>query len=210
MAQTMTPGQDERADVLRGTRSISFDLSLPEGWWGTATGPDALPGLEDLLELGATLVPDLAYLRGSGAEALRVLRQRYPAEGVLFVACHEHPGEDGRPVRAALKVIVDRLGLSNHPVDVAGCLASGPTDTHRVDEREVTLVQLGDEAAVRWAGLHELSDGGVELSHQFLLSLPGSSDQLLRLDFTTTDLGDPPGFGPVFDRVADTFAFTEG
>jgi hypothetical protein len=209
MSETMTPDRDEATDPA-ATRAISFDLSLPEGWWGTATGPDALPGLEDLLELAAALVPDLAHLRGSGAEALRALRQRYPDEGVLFVAYHEHPGEDGRAVRAALKVIVDRLGSSNHPVDVAAFLASGPADHQLVDEREVTLVQLGDESAVRWAGLHERSDGGVELSHQFLLSLPGSSDQLLRLDFTTADVGDPPGFGPVFDRVAETFVFTEG
>jgi hypothetical protein len=209
MLSTMTAGRDERS-APGPTRSISFDLSLPEGWWGTSTGPDALPGLEDLLELAATLDPSLAYLRGSAGEALRTLRQRYPARGVLFVAYHEHPAADGRTVRAALKVVVDRLGRSNHPVDVAGVLDSGSSPHHRVDEREVTLVQLGDEAAVRWAGLHERGDGGVELSHQFLLSLPGSSDQLLCLDFTTTDVGDPPGFGPVFDRVAETFVFTEG
>jgi hypothetical protein len=47
------------------------------------------------------------------------------------------------------------------------------------------------------------------MTAQSLLSLPGSADQVLALDFTSEDVGDPPGFGPIFDRVDDTFAFTE-
>ena len=207
----MGEGPSDRGGVAEDVRPEGYWIALPDEWLSMDVDPSTSPEkLRRVLDTAAAVDDEIRKNRASIEQVFGQLVQDSTIAGIGRCAFFFTMVDDVLPVQASLTVAERSLSPdSNDLVTIFQGLSEGER------ERTVDVVELDAGPAVRRTGRALGSLPGLDrpvefLSRQYYLPVPGSSDEIVVLNFTSPSTALEEELNGLFDSIARSFLFTYG